>query len=368
MKKWNMIIDVAECTNCQLCTLVGHGRIRRQRMAGRRRADAAARPPLDRHHAEGARAGADDRHRLRADHVQPLRRRALHEGRQARRDQQARRRHRHHRSGEGQGPQGAGRGLPLRPHLVERGIAAAAGLAVRRPSARPGLAADPRPAGLPDRRDARDQGRGRRDGAHGARRRPRGDEARGSAPSRASTTATSGATRKCFIGGSVSTEANGVVDCVEGATVRLLKNGADGRRAPPPTTTATSSSTGSTRAPAATPSKSPASAGPRRSKPSSAPASTSAKSGCSRSSRTYSSSFPSSFRAPGMTAVRLAPGRNPMYPCNQRAGLLRRMARNDASQRKRHGLDHPDPRRDLHRPRDQRLSAGRILISLPLPA
>ena len=26
-----------------------------------------------------------------------------------------------------------------------------------------------------------------------------------------------------------------------------------------------------------------------------------------------------------------------------------------------HGLDHPDPRRNLHRPRDQRLSAGRIL-------
>ena len=64
MKKWNMIIDVAECTNCQLCTLVGHGRIRRQRMARRRRADAAARPSVDRHQAEGARAGADDRHRL----------------------------------------------------------------------------------------------------------------------------------------------------------------------------------------------------------------------------------------------------------------------------------------------------------------
>ena len=31
---------------------------------------------------------------------------------------------------------------------------------------------------------------------------------------------------KCFIGGSVSSEANGVVDCVEGATVRLLKDGA----------------------------------------------------------------------------------------------------------------------------------------------
>jgi Fe-S-cluster-containing dehydrogenase component len=30
---------------------------------------------------------------------------------------------------------------------------------------------------------------------------------------------------KCFIGGSVSAEADGVVDCVEGATVRLLHNG-----------------------------------------------------------------------------------------------------------------------------------------------
>ena len=30
---------------------------------------------------------------------------------------------------------------------------------------------------------------------------------------------------KCFIGGSVAAEANGVVDCVEGATVRLLHNG-----------------------------------------------------------------------------------------------------------------------------------------------
>jgi len=31
---------------------------------------------------------------------------------------------------------------------------------------------------------------------------------------------------KCFIGGSVSAEANGMVDCVEGATVRLMRGGA----------------------------------------------------------------------------------------------------------------------------------------------
>ena len=31
---------------------------------------------------------------------------------------------------------------------------------------------------------------------------------------------------KCFIGGSVAAQANGAVDCVEGATVRLMKDGA----------------------------------------------------------------------------------------------------------------------------------------------
>jgi hypothetical protein len=30
---------------------------------------------------------------------------------------------------------------------------------------------------------------------------------------------------KCFIGGTVSAEANGVVDCVEGASIRLVKSG-----------------------------------------------------------------------------------------------------------------------------------------------
>jgi hypothetical protein len=30
---------------------------------------------------------------------------------------------------------------------------------------------------------------------------------------------------KCFIGGSISSERNGLIDCVEGASVRLLKDG-----------------------------------------------------------------------------------------------------------------------------------------------
>ena len=55
---------------------------------------------------------------------------------------------------------------------------------------------------------------------------PRGDEARARHAGRASTIANLWRYTKCFIGGSVSAEANGVVDCVEGAAVRLLRNGA----------------------------------------------------------------------------------------------------------------------------------------------
>ena len=80
MSKYNLVIDVAECTNCNLCTLATMDEYVGNDHGGDRGADAAARPPLDRDPAEGARAGADDRHRLRADDLQPLRRRAVHEG------------------------------------------------------------------------------------------------------------------------------------------------------------------------------------------------------------------------------------------------------------------------------------------------
>jgi hypothetical protein len=48
--------------------------------------------------------------------------------------------------------------------------------------------------------------------------------------------------------------------------------------------------------------------------------------------------------------VRLRPELDPMYPMHRNEEYA-----ND--------LDNPDPRRDLHRTRDQRLSAGRVLIS-----
>ena len=178
MKKWNMIIDVAECTNCQLCTLAamdeyvgnewpgvaapmprhGHHWIDiKQKERGQAPMIDIAYVPTMCNHCDNAPclAKGGDAVKKRDDGIviiDPV---------------------------KAKGRKDLVESLPLRPHLVERGAAASADLAVRRASARPGLAADPRPAGLPDRRDARDQGRGRRDGAHGARREPRGDEARG---------------------------------------------------------------------------------------------------------------------------------------------------------------------------------------------
>ena len=78
MQKWNMIIDVAECTNCNLCTLAVMDEYVGNDWPGYTAPDAEARPQVDQHPAKGARAGADDRHRLRSDHVQSLRQRALH--------------------------------------------------------------------------------------------------------------------------------------------------------------------------------------------------------------------------------------------------------------------------------------------------
>ena len=168
MKKWNMIIDVAECTNCNLCTLAAmdeyvgndwpgysapmpkHGHkwinILQKERGQMPMIDIAYVPTMCNH--------CDDAPCMKADKTGAIKKRedgiVIIDPVKAKGQKAARRR------------------LPLRPHLVERGIAAAAGLDLRRPSHRPGLAADARPAVLPDRRHARDQGRGRGDGAHGA--------------------------------------------------------------------------------------------------------------------------------------------------------------------------------------------------------
>ena len=105
-------------------------------------------------------------------------------------------------------------------------LKSAAGLAVRRASARPGLAADARPASVPDRRDARGQGRGRGDGAHGRASKALEVMRPSSAPSRASITEICGAMRNASSAAACRPTSNGVVDCVEGASVRLLKGGA----------------------------------------------------------------------------------------------------------------------------------------------
>ena len=78
MKKWNMIIDVAECTNCNLCTLATMDEYVGNDWPGYSK-------PMPRHGHKWINilqkergADPDDRHRLCSDHVQPLRRRALH--------------------------------------------------------------------------------------------------------------------------------------------------------------------------------------------------------------------------------------------------------------------------------------------------
>src|SRR4029077_8687591 len=107
-------------------------------------ADAEARSQVDKHPAKRTRADADDRRRLRSNHVQSLRRSAMHEGGAEGRRDQTRRRHRDYRSGKSKRAATAGRRLPLWSHLVERGVAVAAGLAIRRASARSRLETDTR--------------------------------------------------------------------------------------------------------------------------------------------------------------------------------------------------------------------------------
>jgi hypothetical protein len=159
MKKWNMIIDVAECTNCNLCTLslmdeyVGnewpgysapmprHGHrwidIKQKERGQGTMIDVAYVPTMCNHCDDapcvnkggGAVTKRDDGIVI-IDPVKAKGRKDLVD-------------------------------LSARSDLVERRIADTAGVDVRRAFARSGLAADARAAGVSDRGDARDQGRGR---------------------------------------------------------------------------------------------------------------------------------------------------------------------------------------------------------------
>ena len=223
MNKWNMIIDVAECTNCNLCTLatmdeyVGnefpgysapmprHGHkwidILQKERGQVPMIDVAYVPTMCNHcdnapcvaKGGGAVTKRDDGIVL-IDPVKAKGRKDLVDC------------------------------LPLRAYLVERRAAASASLDFRRASARPGM----------------EQTRGQQSCPTGAMRAIKlsDEEMAGIAREEALEVMKPEAGTKprvyyknlwryskCFIGGSVAAEANGVVDCVEGASVRLLKDG-----------------------------------------------------------------------------------------------------------------------------------------------
>ena len=169
MKKWNMIIDVAACTNCQLCALAAmdeyvgndwpgyaapmpkHGHrwidILQKERGQQPMIDIAYVPTMCNHcdDAPCIKAAKDGAIKKRDDGIvviDPV---------------------------KAKGQKQLVEACPYGHIWWNEELAFAAGLAVRRPSHRPGLAADARPAILPDRRHARAQGRGRRDGAARAR-------------------------------------------------------------------------------------------------------------------------------------------------------------------------------------------------------
>ena len=119
-KKWNMVIDVARCMDCNDCFLADKDEFTGQRFPALLGGPALGRPPLDEHHADRTGPVPAGAGRLPAHALPSLRRRALHEGLAGGDRLQTRRRAGDHRPGEGEGPSGDRRHLPLRGHLLER--------------------------------------------------------------------------------------------------------------------------------------------------------------------------------------------------------------------------------------------------------
>ena len=226
MKKWNLIIDVAACTNCRNCTLAAKDEYVDNEWPGYCAAMPKTGPPLVRHPHEGARPSADARRRLPAGGLQSLRQRAVHQGR-------AGGAIRKREDGIVLIDPGQGRGQkhlvdacpygqiwwneerqipqnwPFDAHLLDSGWTQT-------------RAEQSCPTGAIKTAESRGPG----NAAHSAR----GASSKCSRPEldtkpRLYYRNLSRYT-KCFIGGTVSAMANGLVECVENASVKLLKCGA----------------------------------------------------------------------------------------------------------------------------------------------
>ena len=177
MKKWNMVINVAECTNCNLCTLatmdeyVGNdwpGYAAPMPKHGDRWIDILQKergqvPMIDIAYVPTMCNHCDDAPCMKADKTGAIRKRedgiVLIDPEKAK------------------GQKQLVDACPYGHIWWNEELAASAGVAVRRPPHRHGMAANARPAIMPDWRHACAQGRGCGDGAPRARGGARGDEA-----------------------------------------------------------------------------------------------------------------------------------------------------------------------------------------------
>ena len=171
MKSWHLIVDVARCHDCNDCFLAD-----KDEFVDNEFPPYSAAQPWHGHRWMNIKRKERGqyplvRDRVPADAVHALRRGAVPHRR--RRRLQAPRRPRHHRPGQGQGPQGDRRQLPLLGHLLERGEGAGAEVHRLRPPARRRLDRDALQPGVPDRGDQARARRGGRRGAHGRGRGPR---------------------------------------------------------------------------------------------------------------------------------------------------------------------------------------------------